>query len=374
MVLVGVLLFIAGAINAQEERKNTVDGGFVFKDFVEVKTTEVKNQNRSGTCWSFGSISFLESELIRSGVADPNLSEMFIVRKAYSLKADEYVRRQGKYQFGPGGQFHDVIEIIKKYGILPESKYGGMAVEYGKPVHNEMDAMAKAILDVVISNPNKKLSPNWRVAYEGTLDAYLGELPADDPKVYAERLGLNWNDYVEITSYNHEEFYKPFNLQIPDNWMGGDYYNLPIDELAATVENALKNGYSVGWDADVSEPGFSFKNGVAILPVKEWSQMDKVQKDTIFNSPSEEVMVTQELRQEMYENYETTDDHLMHITGMCKDQNGTRYYVVKNSWGTDKNDCEGYIYVSEAYFRAKTVVLLVNKASIPKGISKKLGF
>lgn len=382
LLLLGGALFLTNEIIAQDTVRNKEDGGFIFSDVKNVGATEVKNQYRSGTCWSFGTVSFFESELIRSGVKNPNISEMFFVRKAYSLKAEQYVRRQGAAQFGPGGQFHDVLAIIKKYGMLTETSYGGQPIAYGKPVHNELDQMAKAMLDVVVKNPNGKLSPYWKDAYEGMLDAYLGPIPENmkmdgkemNSQDYAKSVGLNWDDYVELTSYSHEEFYKPFNLQIPDNWMGWNYYNVPIDELVKSAVNAINLGYTIGWDADVSEKGFSFKNGVALLPDVDWAEMQKERRDTIFNSPSPEMEVNQEVRQQMYEDYSTSDDHLMHITGTCKDQNGKLYFIVKNSWGDETNDCGGYIYVSEAYFRAKTVALFVHKGSLEKSLLKKIGF
>lgn len=368
-------------VSAQETRFNKEGGGYAFSNFKEIDATEVKNQYRSGTCWSYSGLSFFESELIRNGIKNPNLSEMYVVRMAYSMKAEEYVRRQGKYQFGPGGQFHDVIEVVRRYGIVPEDSYDGKPISYGRPVHAELDAMSKAVLDVVVKNPGKKLSDNWREAYEGVLDAYLGEAPEKlaldgkelTPHEYAESLGINWDDYVQLTSFSHEPFYSSFSLRIPDNWLMGKYYNVPLNELIDVLENAIENGYSIAWDADVSEHGFSFKNGVAIQPSVDWSVMTKELRDTLFKGPIEELEVTQAERQKMYDNYQTTDDHLMHITGYCQDQTGARFFLVKNSWGDDRNDCEGYFYASEPYVKAKTIAIMVHKNSIPKSIRKKLG-
>ncbi|UTW64304.1 aminopeptidase [bacterium SCSIO 12741] len=380
-LLLSGLVLLSYCGHSQDERRNKEEGGFIFSDIKEQEATEVKNQYRSGTCWSFGGSSFLESELIRMGKDPVNLSEMFIVRHAYSMKAEEYVRMHGYFQFGPGGQFHDLIRIIEKNGLVPESAYGGQPIYYGKPVHEEMDAMAKAMVEVVVKNPNKRLSDHWRSAYEGMLDSYLGEFPEEfefkgqsyTPQSYAESLGVNWGDYVEITSFSHQPFYESFVLKIPDNWMLESYYNLPLDDLMEVMKNAVDQGYTVAWDADVSERTFSFKNGVAFMPDVEYGQMSRERRDTLFNAPGPELEVTQENRQKMYDNYLTTDDHLMHITGSCKDQNGTGYFIVKNSWGDDRNDCGGYLYASEAYFKAKTVAILIHKDAIPAKIKKKLG-
>lgn len=373
IVALGILVF--QGLVGQEERRNKTEGGFVFSDVKEVGATSVKNQYKSGTCWSYSGISFFESELIRMGLDSVNLSEMWIVRKAYEMKAERYVRAHGKAQFGPGGQFHDVVDVAKRYGILTEEQYGGQPAYYGKPVHAELDAMASAMLGVVVKNHNRTLSPNWKKAYSGMLDAYLGELPQDaKPMEYANSLGIDWDKYVELTSFNHIPFYEKSELLIPDNWTHGQYYNLPVDDLYKATHQAIQSGFSVAWDADVSERGFSFKNGVAIFPITPWNQMPKAQRDTLFNEPSIEKLVSQEERQEMYDSYETKDDHLMHIVGTCKDQNGTNYFIVKNSWGTNRNDCGGYIYVSEAYFRAKTIAVMIHSNGIEKGIAKKLKF
>jgi bleomycin hydrolase len=367
------LVWFSVELEAQENRKNKSDGGFKFSEIVDLEATSVKNQYKSGTCWSFSGLSFFESEMIRMGQKPTDLSEMWIVRKAYEMKAERYVRMHGKAQFGPGGQFHDIIDVVKRYGIVAESDYNGQPVHYGKPVHAEMDKMALAMLNVVVSNPNKGLSPYWKNAYLGMLDAYLGVLPENvDPKGYAKSTQLEWDNYVELTSFSHIPFYKKSVLLIPDNWTYGMYYNLPISELFDVAIKAIDAGYTLGWDADVSERIFSFKNGVAIYPDVEYREMPKARRDTLFNGPSNEKILSQEERQVLFENYRTTDDHLMHITGYCKDQNGTTYLIVKNSWGTERNDCGGYIYVSEAYFKAKTIALMIHKAGISKEVSKKI--
>lgn len=357
----------------KETRTNKKDGGYVFSNVQEIGATEVKNQFRSGTCWSFSGLSLFESEMIRMGMEPVDLSEMYIVRRAYEMKAERFVRMQGKAQFGPGGQFHDIIDVVRQFGILSESEYGGQPIAYGKPHHNEMDAMLKGMVNVVVKNPNKKLSPYWKDAINGALDAYLGEVPSSvDPMEKSKSLGLDWDSYIEITSFSHLPYYEKSLLLIPDNWTYAQYYNLPIDEYVLTVKDALKAGFTVGWDADVSDRGFSFKNGVAIYPDVEWSKMSKARKDTIFNAPSAEEMISEAKRQELFDNYVTTDDHLMHIVGSAIDQNGTYYFLVKNSWGSDRNDCGGFIYVSEAYFRAKTIAIMLHKDGVKGGVAKKL--
>lgn len=356
-----------------QELRNKVDGGFVFTDLVSMEATNVKNQNKSGTCWSFSGLSLFESEMIRMGMEPFDFSEMFVVRKAYEMKANNYVQLHGKAQIGPGGQFHDIIEVAQDFGMLKEADYGGQPIAYGKPHHNEMDAMVKAMLGVVIKNPNRKLSPYWKDAYSGMLDAYLGPIPTSiDPKTVAESSKLEWDKYIEITSFSHLPFYEKSVLLIPDNWTFSSYYNVPLTDLFGLAISALDAGFTLGWDADVSNRGFSFKNGVAIQPDEPWATMSKTRRDTIFKSPSEELVVSQELRQEMFDNYSTTDDHLMHLTGYCKDQNGTVYFQVKNSWGSEKNDCGGYLYVSEAYFKANTIAVMLHKDGLQKSLSKKL--
>jgi len=236
--------------------------------------------------------------------------------------------------------------------------------------------MAKAMVNVVVKNPNRKLSPYWKTAYTNMLDAYLGEIPegGKTAKETADKSGIDWDKYIEIMSFSHLPYYEKSVLLIPDNWTYSSYYNLPISDFLEVTKNALKAGCSVGWDADVSDRGFSFKNGVAIYPDVDWAVMDKERKKVIFDEPSEEKMVSQEERQELYDNYSTTDDHLMHITGTCTDQNGKLYFIVKNSWGAERNDAEGYIYVSEAYFVAKTIAIMLHQDGVEKGIAKKLKF
>lgn len=378
---------------AQDKLKNREDGGYYFTVLKNLDANPVENQNRTGTCWSFSTLSYFESELMRMGKGKHILSEMFIVRKAYEDKAVNYVRMNGHFNFGPGGAFHDIPHVIGRYGIVPQVEYVGR--EYGGDVHNhsELDEILKATVDVIVKNPQKKLTPSWKKAVSGILDAYLGVVPEKftyegkeyTPKSYADELGLNMDDYVSLTSYTHHPFYTKFNLEIPDNWAFGLSYNVPIDDITRVMDHAINNGYTFAWGADVSEKGFSFKNGLAILPVdeetikvkgkdnKHFSDAGADKIASAFDEPVEERWVTQEERQEAFDNYGTTDDHGMHITGLVKDQEGTEYYLVKNSWGLKHNDCDGYFYASKAYARYKTMNIYLHKDAIPKDLKKKLG-
>lgn len=376
LAIYGMLLIGCCKIGVSQEipSTNKEDGAYQYKDCKINEALPVSNQNKSGTCWSFSGLSFFESEMIRMGGKAENLSEMYIVRKAYTMKAQRYLWMHGRYQFGPGGQFHDIVEVAKVHGLLPESAYPGKALEYGKPVHNELDAVAKSMVEVAVERPNKTLSENWWVAYESMLDAYLGGTESEtNPQEYLKSTGLDMDDYVEITSFTHMPMYSQELLFIPDNWTMSKYYNVPLDDLTSIVDHAIDQGYTVAWDADVSDRGFSFKNGLAVVPEVPWSVMDKAQKDTIFNDWIKEREITVAERQRLFENYETTDDHLMHIVGRCKDQKGNAFYLTKNSWGTDRNDCKGYFYTSGPYFKLKTIAIMVHKDAIPKAIRKKLG-
>ncbi len=346
----------------------------------QVSYTPVKNQNKSGTCWSFAGISFLESELMRMGKGKHDLSDMYIVRKTYEAKAERFVRMHGKLQFSAGGAFHDVTYVLDNYGLVPEQAYPGGKMGYKKPVHMEMDAILESMVKTVIKNKNGQLTPVWNDAYSNVLDAYLGKEPKEftyegetyTPRTFAgEALELNADDYVEISSFTHHPFYERFILKVPDNWQQRQVYNVPIDELIATMDHALKNNYSIAWATDVSEKGFSHKNNLAILPDKDWDKMTKSERDSVFQSPVKQEKVTQKDRQKGYDNYQTQDDHGMHIIGMAHDQNGHKYYIVKNSWGKS-NECGGFLYASEAYVRAKTIDIMIHQNAIPNKISSKI--
>lgn len=356
-------------------------GGYQFKTIKNLETTEVQNQGSTGTCWSFSSLSFFETEMIRMGKGKLNLAEMFVARNIYLEKAEKYVRMHGTFNFGPGGAFHDVLITLEKYGMLPEEVYSGNNYGEKKHNHSEMDAMLKAMMEALVKNPNGRLTSVWKEAMAGVLDAYLGKVPQNfthagknyTPRTYADATGLKASDYVEITSFTHQPFYKPFILEVPDNWAMLPVYNVPLDEMTEVMNYALDKGFSIAWASDVSEKGFSWKNGVAIVPEKEWSDITKADMDTLFKSPIKQRVITQEARQKGFDNYETQDDHGMHITGLIEDQNKTKYYIVKNSWGKDSNECDGYIYASESFVRLKTTCIMLHKDAIPSHIAQKLG-
>lgn len=382
-----------GAIAQETEKISNKEGSsYAFTKIYDLEAMPVQNQGRTGTCWSFSGLSFFESELLRMGKGKHALSEMWVARHAYHDKAVNYVRMHGFFNFGPGGAFHDIPYVIRKYGIVPESVYEGL--NYGSKTHNhaEMDGMLKAIVDVVVKSPqNNVLTPSWLNAVDGVLDAYFGEVPTQfevdgkkyDGKSYAKELGLNMDDYVILGSFTHQPLYKQFVLEVPDNWAFGLVYNVPLDELMEVAETALAEGFTWAWAADVSEKGFSFRDGLAIVPEDESTIQKKGQDNKhfsdagaekvsdAFSQPVPEKKITPEMRQLAYDNYETTDDHGMHVTGMVKDQKGTKYFLVKNSWGTG-NDCDGYFYASEAYFRYKTMNIMVHKDALPKKLAKKL--
>jgi bleomycin hydrolase len=397
LLMLLILSAAATSLFAQEgkEKEKKADSGYKFTIVKQNPATSVKNQSRSGTCWSFSGISFLESELLRMGKDTFDLSEMFCVRNAYSDKAVTYIRFQGKHNFGGGGAFHDVTNVLKKYGMVPNEVYNGKVIGEENHVHGEMDAVLEADVNAVLKNSNRKLTPVWHQGFDALLDAYLGKVPEKftykgkeyTPKSFGESLGLNPDDYVELTSFTHHPFYSQFILEIPDNWEMGEVYNLPMDEMMQVIDNALENGYTVAWGSDVSEKGFSWKNGVAIVPDKtapevaglesaKWQKMTDAEKDKLlykFEKPVPEKKITQAMRQNEFDNWQTTDDHGMHITGIVKDQNGTKYYIVKNSWGLDGSPYKGYFYASEAFVALKTTDLMVHKDAVPKAIRKKLG-
>ena len=356
LVLLG--LFCAVQLSAQYE--------FTIKNNIEC--TSVKNQQRTGTCWSFSTTSFLESELMRLGKPEIDLSEMFMVRNIYLDKARNYVLRQGKANFSQGGLNHDVIRAFQMAGAVPESAYSGLLPGDEYYDHSEMEAAMKGMLDGLVGR--KKLSNRWPGAVDCILDNYMGAAPATftyqgkkyTPESFAKSLGIKADDYVTLTSFSHHPFYETFILEIPDNYSNGAYYNLPLDELQAIVDNALSTGYTVAWDGDVSEKGFSAGQGLAVMPADP---------EAVINQPVDELNVTQELRQEGYESYATTDDHLMHLTGLAVGQNGTKFYLTKNSWG-EVSQYKGFLYMSDAYFRMKTVGIMVHKDAIPKDIAAKL--
>ena len=338
---------------------------YIFTDVIDLETTAVISQGNTGTCWSFSTSSFLESEIIRLNGKQVDLSEMYTVRNTYPVKAENYVMRQGKAQFSEGGLAHDVINSVANYGLVPLDAYTGLAPTENKHNHAEMVSVIKGMLDVYIKNPGRGLSKKWKVAVDGVLDVYLGENldsftyegKTYTPQSFAKALHINAADYVNLTSFTHIPFYKKSILNIPDNFSNGSFYNIPIDELVAAIDGALSKGFTVTLDCDVSELTFSSKQGVAVIPA------DPDTGKLAVLGPVTEKDINQQYRQDEFENYNTTDDHLMHITGKAKDQNGNIYYKVKNSWGTNPNRTayDGYVYMSVPYIKLKAISVLLHK-------------
>jgi bleomycin hydrolase len=375
-----VFILFASALTAQT-KTNKKGSNYTFTIEKEVGTTDVKSQDNTGTCWSFSGMSFLESELERMGKGKVNLSQMFTVRNAYSMKTDRFIRMGGKNNFGAGGAFHDVTIVLREYGVAPASQYTGFVYGQNKHNHSELDAVLNGMVSALVKLPEGKLTPVWHSAVDGVLDAYLGKVPEKfdiggkkmSSMEYAKSLGLNADDYVEITSFTHHPFYSRFVLEVADNWASDLVYNVPLNEFEQIVDEALKNNYSVAWASDVSEKGFSFKNGLALVPENDIEDMTKEEKDSIFVNPVKQKVITQEMRQKGFDEMTTTDDHGMHIVGIAKDQKGTKYYIVKNSWGTKNNECEGFFYCSSAFMLYKTTCLMVHKNAVPNAIAAKLG-
>ena len=334
-------------------------GQYDFEHIKELDCSSIKSQANTGTCWSFATASFLESELMRQGKGSVDLSEMYVVRNIYRDKARNYVLRQGKANFSQGSLSHDLINIVESAGVMPESVYSGLLAGEESHDHSEMEKSLKGFLDGLMKS--KSLSKKWPQAFDAILDVYLG--PVDrkfkvdgkeyDAQSYADYLGINPDDYVSLTSFTHHPFGESFILEIPDNYSNGSYINVPITDLIEIIDKALDKGYSVAWDGDVSESGFDARAGIAVLPKKEG-------RKNLFEEPGGEIKVTQQLRQDLFENRSTTDDHLMHIVGLAKDKNDTEYYIVKNSWG-EISPYKGYLYMSKAYAAMKTVAIMVHK-------------
>jgi len=393
--LLAFLLISLGHFS-QNTIKNTENSDYVFTKIAHLDATPVQSQGYTGTCWSFSALSFFESELIRKGIKSPaTLSEMFVVRKAYEAKADKYIRMDGKTNFSEGGAFHDIPYVIKNYGIVPTDVYTGLSKDQKEYDHSEfyfvlngaMDGLLKYMKDM----GDNGVSGSWKAAINGILDAYIGKDISEfdyqgkkyTPKSYAQSLSLNMDEYVSLTSFTNHELNASCYLAIQDNWSWGQSYNVALPDLMTTVESALKAGFTVAWGADVSEKGFSFRNGIAIVPEdpstievkgrdnKNFSNAGADKKSNAFLTPTKELTITPEIRQKGYDNKTTTDDHGMHITGIYKDQNGVRYLLVKNSWGTD-NYPAGYLYVSENYFNWKTINIYLHKDGIPSDIRKKI--
>jgi len=373
---------------------NAEGSSYAFTKIAHLDATPVFSQGNTGTCWSFSGLSFFESELIRKGNKNPDaLSQMFVVRKSYENKADKFIRMDGKINFSEGGAFHDIPWVIKNYGIVPFDVYNGLNgsenydhAEFFEVLNGAMQGMLK-----FSTSSQNGISSNWKPAIYGILDAYMGkDIKEFDfkgkkytPQTYAQSIGLNMDEYVSLTSFTNHQPYAKCQLAIPDNYNWGDSYNVALDDLMSTVENTLSNGYTIAWGADVSEKGFSFKNGIALVPEdmstiqvsgkdnKNYSNAGANKSSNAFLSPVKEISVNAELRQKGYDNKTTTDDHGMHIVGLYKDQNGTKYVLVKNSWGTS-NLPKGYLYVSESYFKLKTINIYLHKDAVTAELKKKI--
>lgn len=385
-LLLGV--FISLSILAQDNlvnalKTNSSDSAkakFKFSTVINLENSPVKNQGSSGTCWSYSGNSFLESEMIRSGKKFVDISEIYTVRCAYIERAKAYVRMHGNIGWGDGAELHDVIKIYQKYGAVPYEVYTGLNYGTTKNKFGEMQAALEGMLQGIVKNANGKLTKNWLPAFTAVLDTYLGKVPEKfsfkgkeyTPLSFAnEIVGLQADDYVELSSFTYAPYYKSTLLMVPDNWSLQNVYNVPFDDMTKIIDNALEKGYTVAWATDVSEKGFSWKNGVAIVPEKDFDDMEDSEKKTMFDGPKNEKEINAQMREDAFDNYTTTDDHGMHIVGLAKDQNGKEYYMVKNSWG-DKNDYKGYLYVTKTFFQYKTTAFLLHKNAIPVSILQKI--
>jgi bleomycin hydrolase len=389
---IGVMLSVitmALTVKAQDNLVNSLKAnttvnskeGFQFTTVIDLANTPVKNQGSSGTCWSYSTNSFLESEMIREGKKPVELSEVFSARCAYIEKGINYVRMHGAVSLGDGGEPHDVINMFRQYGAMPKIDYTGLNYGTANNKFGEMSSIMEAVLGAVIKNPNGELTPNWITAYTGVIDAYLGKVPSTfdymgktyTPQTFAkEVVGVNPDDYVEFSSETDHPYYQKYTLLVPDNWAYDQVYNIQVNDITNVIDYALRNGYTVEWSTDVSEKSFSWKNGVAYVPEKKYSDMTPEERDNMFSGPKPELQITPEVRQAAYDNYGTTDDHGMHIVGLAKDQNGKEYYIVKNSWGPS-NDYKGYLYVTKAFVQYKTTNIMLNKNGVMKDIREKTG-
>ena len=364
---------------------------YEFTTVKENPVTSIKNQYRSGTCWCFSALSFIESEILRTKGIETDLSEMFVVGKSYHDRAIKYVRLDGHLNFAAGSSFGDVLHVIDDYGIVPQEAMPGFNYGTDKPEHNELDAVLKAYVSTIAKNPNKTLTTAWVNGFDGIVAAYFGEYPETftvegveyTPETYRDHLGINYDDYVNLSSFTHHPFYEPFVIEVCDNWRWDSAYNLPIDEMMEVMYNAIDKGYTIAWGSDVSEKGFT-RDGLAVMPVEEkkaaagsdqerWvGKAAEEAKEEVKTELPQEMVITQEMRQDGYDRKTTTDDHGMHIYGIAQDQNGNKYFMVKNSWG-ETGKYKGVWYASDAFVRYKTLNIVVHKDALPKHIAKKLG-
>ena len=377
--ITGILTLTAFFAASAQPNTNKKGSDYTFTILKSIEAAPIQNQGRTGTCWSFSTLSFFESEIMRiKKIKDIKLSEMYVVRKTYPLKAENYVRMHGKAQFAEGGEPTDIIYCWKNFGMVPREVYNGNLNETSGYNHKDMDSVLLTEVNAV--SVKDKINPaELKQEVNATLDKYLGKAPETftykgksyTPRTYADELGINPDDYVFISSFTHHPFYSPFILEVPDNWAWKQYQNVPLDELIATIDNALNNGYGIAWAADVSEPYFRFKDGLALVP-ENWDNLTDAEKNNCFIHPCKQQNITQEARQAAFDDYQTQDDHGMHIIGLAKDQGGNKFYLVKNSWGNKRNDCDGYFYASEAYVRLKTISITLHKKAVPADLAKKL--
>lgn len=389
--VLALALLVSSTTFAQKKKKKEEVKQYEFTLVKENPTTSVKDQNRSGTCWAYSGISFIESEILKAGKGEFDLSEMWIVRNAYMEKAERYIRFHGAATFAEGGAFQDIPYIIKKYGIVPEEVYRGLNYGTELPDFSSVSPALESFVKALATS--KQVTPNWRDALNALLDSYFGPVLEKftykgkeyTPKSFAASLGLDFNDYIEIGSFTHHPFYEPFMLEVQDNWLHADIYNVKLDELIEIMDKAIMDGYTVGWGSDVSEKGFSWKNGVAIVPDEDkkdlsgtekekWEKLTPAEKAAAaysFDGTAKEKAITQQMRQEGFDNFTTTDDHGMHIVGIYKDANGNKFYKVKNSWG-DSGKYNGYFYASEAFVKYKTIDIQINKNALSAEMKAKL--
>lgn len=394
LFVLAVAAIVALGANAQE-KKNEANKP-VFTTIKENKITSIKDQNRSGTCWAYSTLSYFEAEILKATGKTYDLCESFVANKTYMDRAVQVVRLHGDCQFAQGGAAYDVLYCLQNYGICPENAMPFPGSLYGDSLNNfnEFFSLLEPYVNAVARNKGPRISMQWKKGMQGILDSYLGECPASfkyegktyTPQTFMNSLGINLDDYVTITSYTHHPFWTQFAVEVQDNWRNPLSWNLPMDDMMRIIDNAVNNGYTVAWGGDVSEEGFT-RTGLAYMcdtkaaqslagsDMARWLKLSKTQKTSLLDSLGckvPEIVPTQEMRQQRFDNWELTDDHGMLIYGIAKDQFGKEYYMVKNSWG-ETGDYKGIWYMTKAFIAANTMDYMVNKNAIPKDIRKKMG-